>query len=920
MKSMSYRLITATVAILALAVGAWLSTSGSPGTHAQRSEEFAWRLYPSPIKNTLTAIAMLSPSRGYAIGRHLIEYDGAGWIISLTHPPIRNIEHLFVISEKNIWVTQHTFTFESVLFHYNGNQWKEIQHPLANLISAMHFLPDGKGWIGGDREVAFFDGRGWKLLPSPTLSHLVKSVFGSSAEEVWVHTTGGRLFYYSNGTWSEALTGKPVHFVWFKNMISGYALSENELFELRAEEWILHSTSDSLKRVTQLAVLPHGKLWGIGPEGLVMHYDGKQWERVSVPTQANLLAIQMLSETDGWIVGEDGVILRYSSSPLPSASGGSARTFGFDTRPAVPSGREINDEYGVAIEDIDGDGWYDIYAACLYEPNRLYMNRSDFFLGQQGVTLPVFQEEADLRGVAGQPGHIYLGVGFADIDNDGDRDLYLCNLIGKNTLYLNRGNGYFQDVSGKPNRATAESERTNAVAFADVDLDGDLDMFITNEYTSNRLFINNGNGYFDDVTVRAGLASEAGGMGAMFADIDGDGDPDLCVVNWAAPNKLYSNETTRLGGVRFVDVTDIAGVAGEAFTKSNAVVFADIDNDGDLDLFITNRKTSNRLYRNDGTGKFMDVTLEAIGIDSMLSYGASFADFDNDGFLDLYVANVGENVLCRNISGRQFVHSTLYFGAELGGYSTGTATGDLDNDGDVDLYVANYINGSSTVYVNKVDDKNFITISLNGTISNRDAVGSKVWLYEAGGAENPSALLGLREVAAGSGYGSHSSGQVHFGVRGEKFYDAVAYFPASGTKKIFRNIAAGQHISISEQEGLSAVQTLFGKWFNRFVSDPETHEEAAKFSLALVLVLLSSLVGRKRYHWRRKLQWGIHGGVLLLYSVNVYIFFYERFIFSTLLPLSSVLIVLIIVHLVYERVVMKRIAELERKAVRDRIA
>lgn len=914
------RFITAAVLIFALAVGTSLSTSGSPVPPAQRGEEFAWRLYPSPTKNRITAISMRSPTRGYAIGRYLIEYDGEGWIISPTHPPIRNIEHLFVVSEKNIWVTQGTFTFESNLFQYNGNQWKEIQHPLANLIDAMHFLPDGKGWIGGDREIAFFDGRRWRLLPPPSPSEYVKSVFGSSAEEVWVRTTGGRLYHYSKGTWNESLTGKSVHFVWFKNMFSGFALSENELFELREGDWILHSRSDSLKRVTQLAVLPDGKLWGIGTEGLVMHYDGEQWERVSVPTQANLLDIEMLSETDGWIVGEDGVILRYSSSPLPSASGGSVRTFGFDTRPAVPSGREINDEYGVAIEDIDGDGWNDIYAVCLYEPNRLYMNRSDFFHGQQDATIPVFREEADLRGVAGQPGYIYLGVGFADIENDGDLDLYLCNLIGKNTLYLNRGSGTFRDVSGQSNRATAESERTNAVAFADVDLDGDLDMFVANEYTSNRLFINNGNGYFEDLTVLAGLASEAGGMGAMFADIDGDGDPDLCVVNWAAPNKLYRNETARLGGVRFVDVTDTAGVSGEAFTKSNAVAFADFDNDGDLDLFITNRKTSNRLYRNDGTGTFMDVTHEVIGIDSMLSYGASFADFDNDGFLDLYVANVGENVLYRNISGRLFVPSTFQFGAELGGYSTGTATGDLDNDGDVDLYVANYIDGGSTVYVNKVDDKNYLTISLNGTISNRDAIGSKVWLYEAGGAENPNALLGFREIAAGSGYASHSSRQVHFGVRGEKFYDVVAYFPASGTKKILRNIAAGQRVSISEQEGLSAVQTLFGKWFNRFVSDPETHEESAKFSLALVLVLLSSLVGRKRYHWGRTLQWGIHGGVLLLYSVNVYIFFYERFIFSTLLPLSSVPIVLIIVHLVYERVVMKRIAELERKAVRDRIA
>lgn len=348
-------------------------------------------------------------------------------------------------------------------------------------------------------------------------------------------------------------------------------------------------------------------------------------------------------------------------------------------------GVSTDDEYGVAIADFNGDDNSDIYAVRIYEQNRLYINNSG-----SSIRLPFaerFSEQAVKRNANGvvnpesniEMGELKLGIGAADVDNDNDQDIYLCYLNSINKLLLNKGDGYFRNVSEQHNRACDNMKRSNAVAFADVDNDGDLDLFVTNEEGSNRLYENNGTGHFTDITAASGLVSTGGGMCASFADVNSDGLPDLCVSFWYPGNKLYFNESEN-GRIRFRDVSRLTDIAKAAPSKSNAVAFADVNNDGFTDLFIANRNTENKLYLNNGKGLFSDVTRNYFPPENYMSNGAVFADFDLDGFMDLYITNVGENVLYKNMKGFGFKEVTADFGAELSGYCTGCATGDIDNN------------------------------------------------------------------------------------------------------------------------------------------------------------------------------------------------------------------------------------------------
>lgn len=885
-----------------------------------------WNVFSYPTTYNLTALRMSGKGEGFLAEKNLMHFSNGQWSVFEKQPPIVNIYKLDVTGRHDIWVVDILHTFESELCHFDGTRWNQVYHPLANEIDALHFRPDGTGWIGGSGEIAYFNGKGWNLFVYPPSRTIVKRIYGVSATQVWVLTSKGELFSLVAGRWKQLLTEMVVRDIEFQDESHGYAVCDGKVFEWKDSHWIVHSTDELLKEISKVSVVKNGEIWGIGPRGFVVHYDGAKWSKVLLPTDVQLTDIQMLSEQDGWIVGEDGIVLHYSSQ----VNAGSSRPdYGFEPVQIAPFAKEINDEYGVAIEDFNNDGLNDVFAVCMYDPDRLYVNVSSPPLNKEEKVFNLrFSEEAVPRGLTGLTkdvsavgySKISLGVGVADVDNDGNRDIYICYLAGPNKLFLNNGNGFFRDVSDEPRRACGLPGRWNAAVFGDVNNDGYVDLFVTNEESSNRLYLNDGTGHFTDVTEQAGLTTTGGGMGASFGDIDGDGRLDLCVANWTAPNRLYRNVSTVESGVKFVDITESAGIGGEPYAKSNAVVFADVNNDGALDLFITSRKRSNRLYINDGTGKFTDRTAGMIGIDSMLSYGASFADFDNDGYLDLFVANVGECVLYRNVAGKRFVPATDQFGAQLRGYCTGTATGDIDNDGDIDLYVGVFINGSSTLFVNKLNNKNFLSIDVGGTQSNRDAIGAKVSLYRDGCADNKECLLGFREINGGSGYGSESSKQVHFGVRGDQSYDIVVFFPASGIKKILRSVAAGQHLTIREEDGLRGSVTLFSKSLRRLIIDPETHTEAAKFAFVLAIVTASAFAARKRYQWKAVMQCGFHGSVLLLYWIQIALFLHEKILLSTILPISSVIIVLAIVHLLFDRVIMVRIAQQEKQATRDGIA
>ena len=496
---------------------------------------------------------------------------------------------------------------------------------------------------------------------------------------------------------------------------------------------------------------------------------------------------------------------------------------------------------GVALLDYDNDGDLDIYLlqgsrldpdtpadAALVSPpaehwpgDRLFRNDLD----AEGRL--AFTDVTDQAGL----GHTGYGQGATtgDYDNDGDVDLYVTN-FGPNVLYRNNGDGSFTDVTRQA--GVDDTRWSTSAAFTDYDLDGDLDLFVADyvrftvtgnkrcagsdgqpdycgpeayDAIPDRLFRNDGNGSFTDVSHATGLDTAFGpGLGVTCADFDNDGRPDIYVANDGTENQLWMNRT----GGRFENTALMSGTAINAYGKAEAsmgVTAGDFDNDGDEDLFMTHLdRETNTLYLNDGSAHFLDVTDRyRLGRVSLpyTGFGSEWFDYDNDGDLDLFVANGAvkieedqrgepypyreKNQLIRNDGEQGFSDISAVAGPALAlqEVSRGAAFGDIDNDGDVDIVVANN-NGPVRLLRNEAAGPgHWLSIKLQGSRSNRDGLGSRVGLLREG-----RAVLWRRAHTDGS-YGSANDPRVHFGLGSDTAVLGVVVAWPGGGSEIWRDIS-----------------------------------------------------------------------------------------------------------------------------------
>ncbi|NUO78596.1 VCBS repeat-containing protein [candidate division KSB1 bacterium] len=353
----------------------------------------------------------------------------------------------------------------------------------------------------------------------------------------------------------------------------------------------------------------------------------------------------------------------------------------------------------------------------------------------------------------------------------------------------------------------------------DADRDGDLDLFIACQYRSNAFFLNNGCGQFTEVTQAAGLQTEGGGIGGFVADFDGDGWEDLYVTRVNRPNLLYRNlgVDDSTGMPRFADASaESGGACWPELKQSQGAALADYDNDGDCDIFVCNLETGNRLLENDGKGRFTDVTAEAGLAAHDQSFGATFFDADNDGDLDLVVANRGRDRFYKNLEGRSFLEHSEYLGGnflernllmfpsrQFGGSSHGTLAFDYEEDEDLDVLISSFDDGLFFFRNGLRVPNSAVQIFPEGIVSNRSAVGAKVFLYKAGGLSDAAALVGSRSIESASSYGCSPAKVAHFGVDPQAQYDAKIVFP-SGTVREVRGMRGGDRLVVRELEGWAA--------------------------------------------------------------------------------------------------------------------
>ncbi len=464
--------------------------------------------------------------------------------------------------------------------------------------------------------------------------------------------------------------------------------------------------------------------------------------------------------------------------------------------------RQGNDRaIGQAWGDYDRDGWVDFYVTDTEGPNSLYHNNGDGTFSH-----PPLAETVAL------PDAYSGGASFADYDNDGWLDLYVVNW-GQNHLFHNEAGQGFVDVTIQAS-VGGEDANSQTASWGDYDNDGWLDLYVANwscyprcgrpnEGESDRLYHNNGDGTFSDVTRLLNGQTYGAGFVASFTDYDNDGDQDIYLVNdeflFPTGNKLWRNDGPGCDGTCFTEIASEAGA--DTRVMGMGLATADYDNDGDFDFYFSNAGPMT-LLQNQGDGTFSDMAdLAGVAVPDGVAWAASALDYDNDGWQDLYLAvmttadhkGLAANPLFHNNGDGTFSRITSGSGACDVGPTMGIATADFDNDGWVDLLIGNKDNGYSLLRNQTGAQANSHWFSLDlvgdGPV-NRDAVGTRVTIRTADG------VTQMRQVQNGGSLGAGNELTLHFGLGTAVSIDELTINWPDGRTQQFTNIPADRKVSL----------------------------------------------------------------------------------------------------------------------------
>ena len=500
---------------------------------------------------------------------------------------------------------------------------------------------------------------------------------------------------------------------------------------------------------------------------------------------------------------------------------------------------------GVAVFDYDNDGNLDIFftngadITTLNKTSPKYWDR--LFHNNGDGTFTDVTEKAGLAGTGYD-----TGVAIGDYDNDGYEDIFIGG-VHRNKLYHNNGNGTFTDVTEKAGLAHPDKEFgplwSVGGAWVDVNNDGLLDLFVVNylswdvnhepdckfmdkqEYCHpkfykelpNQLFINKGDGTFEDVSVQSKLRAHPGkGMGVGVADYDNDGVPDIFVANDKLFNSLFHAHKVKNSSLPVFD--EVAFEAGVALPEHGNLIsgmgvdFRDLNNDGSPDIVIVALDDETfPVYLNNGKGGFNEVTAKSgmsLLSNPMSGYSPNIADFDNDGWKDIFVSRgdvqspamaerrhiAQPNTVFRNVSGKwAALTEDAGFDAQPAARHRGSAFGDFNHDGKLDLVVT-ALSAPAEIWMNDSPGSNhWLEIALQGTKSNRDGIGAKIKITAAGQSQ-------WNHKTTASGYASSSAGPVHFGLGAAKSVDEIVIQWPSGTMQTLKNVQTDQVLHVKEPQ------------------------------------------------------------------------------------------------------------------------
>jgi photosystem II stability/assembly factor-like uncharacterized protein len=749
-----------------------------------------WFQVTSPTSSTLYSLYFNNASTGYISGSlsgSVIKTTngGSSWLFYITGTS-STFYDMYFTDLSNGFVTGST---QQVIKTTNAGLNWDIKTSGSATLYSISFPSTTIGYAVGGSPSALVKstdgGNNWITLISPSTNTL-RGVDFVTTLAGWVCGTNGTIWKTTDGciSWIPQSQSSSFSFekIKFINTTTGMVCGSNGV--------ILRTTNGG----TNWTQVPSGVTytlydiyfagtspgWAVGANGTIVRTtdSGSNWFVQSSPINTTLYSIHMADINTGYIVGSGGVLLK-------TTNGGGI--------PIIPTFQKIvtgtivtnSGSYSPnAWSDYNNDGFQDLVVlpwndgcwSCDY-PILLYQNNGN------GTFTNI------TNNAIGQISTKAWGGTWGDYDNDGGLDLFLSRPFGANNLlFHNNGNGNFTQITS--GSIVNDGGSSTGCAWCDYDKDGWIDLFVANAGNGNFLYHNNGNGTFTKVTSGSIVNDNGNSRGSAWGDYDNDGWPDLFVVNYGGENDyLYHNN----GNGTFSRVLSGPMVTDGLYGSS--CNWVDYNNDGWLDLFVTNNNQSFKLYRNNGGGSFTDVQIIP-GQDGGYCYGSNWGDYDNDGWIDLFVPRVGNNnLLYKNNNGTGFTKITSEPISNEGGHSEAGTWADYNNDGKLDLFVSN--SGGSTsnyLYKNNNPSGNYLICKLNGcqlqnTISNRAGIGAKIVIKDG-------TMRQIREV--NTGYSTQNMIWQHFGVGSITNIDSVIVYWPSGNVQKFANVQVNQIFFIDE--------------------------------------------------------------------------------------------------------------------------
>lgn len=885
-----------------------------------------WAQIAPPAVVDLGHAQILREGFGYLGGsdKGLYEYDASRpqpWR-RMPQPEPYILGGYFALTPDDIWATVDVpETYNRMLYHWDGKKWSPAFSGNVQNIRAIYFSSPQEGWLGCEYgELWHYQNGQWRQEAAPTFLHIntIKLLADNALYVLCEAPAQNSLLRYHGGQWQTVFSNVAGLFRFSVLTHSQHLLVNND--HVDAVQRLPASTLPVWQMpLLQMDLFASGKGYGVRGKTVYAINDTTITPLAAAPVE--LHGAYLFNERFSWITGSDGFLLAPHSQPV-----------------AVPPPLEralslrvskMPDVYGLAVLQKRPGEFSHVYFVQTERPNALLasavLDRSEAFSFDQAATF-------NLAGTTNYPARLSsVGLPYTnydqavvtgDLNGDGREDIVVIGMYGHPFVYLNSGKDYYFDAtkfSGLQEWGYVQQRPMLGNLF-DADRDGDLDLFIACQYRSDAFFLNDGHARFTEATAVAGLQTEGGGIGGFVADFDGDGWEDLYVTRVNRPNLIYRNlgVEASTGIVRF---TEACAASGEAcwpeLKHSQGAAIADYDNDGDFDIYVCNLEAGNRLLQNDGTGRFSDVTAQAGLTAKDQSFGATFFDADNDGDLDLVVANRGRDRFYRNSAGGRFLEQSAFLGGEVlnrnllmfparqfGGSSYGTLAFDYDGDADLDVLISSFDDGLF-FFKNTLQRPNTaIQIFPEGITSNRSAVGAKVFLYRTGRLGEAAVLAGSRAIESASGYGCSPAKAAHFGVDSSAEYRASIVFP-SGTVREVGGLRGGDRLVVREIEGLAAQALKAQRTLADLFSGYRRRERYVLSMLgALVLGLLLFLGGRfvglaRREQARLAALFGVSLFVVLLYWFARYesTFVLRPLLLSTGITVAA--IVLVRLHRLY---------------------